>query len=232
MQNLESHVAFLVKFTSSEYVSSFVDDGLLFMNSIEYFRNIENEDSVLRGDANEGLAARYSGENIVLKIGGEEINALTGNLSIRFNHDQETNIFCMSAITAKDVADAGGELKLSNDFKKFGDKAIMIHGVDIPEFLERIMNHIKSNDDISSHPDHKFIAKKVDYIPYQSHQGKIGVYKKFDEYAWQYEWRLAIKQQVTDGTYSGFKIGPINDLCQVVDTDSIINETIGIKELI
>lgn len=231
MSQFNNHIAFLVKFIPSEYINSLVNDGHLFMNNVEYFKALENEDIALRGDKNEGIAASYNSNDVIIKLVGQEIKAVYGNIDIRKSHDQKTNIYCMAVITAQDVIDAGGELKLSEKFKKFGDKALIIPGQNVKEFIARIKNHIGLNPDIISHHEHRTLANKVEYIS-KDYQGDIGIYRKYNEYSWQHEWRIAIKQTQTLSAYEDFKIGSIKDISYVVNTSELIDETIGIKELL
>ena len=68
-------VRVFVRWGTMDRVESFVKDGLLFMNTVEYFRGIENDDPAQRGDVHEGLSAIYDPARIVLEIDGHKIAA-------------------------------------------------------------------------------------------------------------------------------------------------------------
>ena len=74
----------LIKFMDERYVDSFLNDGLLFMNNIDYFRSYEDADVALRGDVHEGLAATYKAEGLTITLGSVRkvqtgrIGAMTG----------------------------------------------------------------------------------------------------------------------------------------------------------
>ena len=58
----------LIKFMAPEYVHSFLHEGLLHMNTLEYFRTYEEEDDLLRADCYEGLTASYVSQNVEMTL--------------------------------------------------------------------------------------------------------------------------------------------------------------------
>lgn len=74
------------------------------------------------------------------------------------------------------------------------------------------------------------IASPVEYVDRDKHHGPIGIFRKFQQYSWQHEWRIAIKQNFSKYAYKNFKIGSIKDICIVTDTDELINNLKIIKK--
>ena len=227
--NPKSIYRIFIKFISSDRVDSLVNEGLLFMNNIDYFRKIENEDVALRGDPHEGLSASYDLNEVVLKIGEHEIFGEAGKIDLRYNHEDKTNIFCLTAINDQDLIDADGNFYLSQDFRKFGDKAVIIAGNDITEFRKRVNKALNNDPNIVQHPNQSVMESPIHYVPRDAHHIEMGIFKKFDDFSWQHEWRIAIKQKLTDGAYGKFKIGSIEDICLVLDTDKLVSEPIQMK---
>jgi len=211
-----------VKFISKDYVDSLVEEGLLYMNNVEYFRKIENKDSALRGDKYEGNAFTYESSKIELTYAGIELKTV-GKIDITYGHELETNLYCLTAINDYDIIKAGYDLKLSDKFKQFGDKAVLIPGSEIREFCNRVKKTAEKDKNIRSHPVCEYITSPVEYVDRDKHHGPVGIYRKFKEYSWQYEWRIAIKQNFQKGAYEHFKIGSIKDICIVTDTEELIN---------
>ena len=82
MGNPSQFYRVLIKFMDEQYVNSFIDDGLLFMNNIEYFRKYEGEENgeLVRSDMAEGLAVSMQSEKVNVTFNGLELGGLTGNI--------------------------------------------------------------------------------------------------------------------------------------------------------
>lgn len=220
----------LIKFMDEQYVDSFISDGLLYMNNIQYFRDYEDSDPALRGDAHEGLSASLLPKNITLEINGRVITDAVGKVDIRQCHQDETNIYSMTIISDQDILSSGENgLHLSSNFEKFGNKAVFIGGSDISEFWRRLKNAIENDQSIYTLEEDNAVAKKVNYVERELHHSQLSVFNKFSEYAWQHEWRIALKQTKCVGPLP-LKIGSLADIAHVVDTTDIVKEPIKFQK--
>jgi hypothetical protein len=210
----------LLKFTSDKYLESILS-GKLYMQTVEYFRNYENEDYILRGDPDEGLHSAWNSEEVIIKINDIELSGLVGKVEYRQDFTDKTNIYCMTAISDGLILDSGNNFFLSDNFNKFGNKVVFIGGSNITEFYRRISTAIKKQTGVLSvYPNNEW-GRNIQYLDRSKSQNKIGVFRKYDEYAWQHEWRLAINQEHTDGPFV-LDIGSIEDICKVYDTEEVI----------
>ncbi|WP_218060156.1 hypothetical protein, partial [Aliivibrio sp. 1S128] len=226
MGNPSQFYRVLIKFMDEQYVNSFIDDGLLFMNNIEYFRKYEGEENgeLVRSDMAEGLAVSMQSEKVNVTFNGLELGGLTGNIDVRYNHEDKTNIYSMTRISDQDILDAGElGLYLSKKFQKFGNKAVLIAGKNIEKFHERLEEKINNATDIYTINESNIIAAQVEYVRRDEHHGNMGVFRKFDSYAWQHEWRIAFKNNQLSGPYS-LKLGSLKDIAIVFDTETLISE--------
>lgn len=110
----------LIKFMDEKHVDSFLDEGLLFMNNIDYFRSYEDADVALRGDLHEGLTATYKAEGLTTIFGDHVLKGAVGKVDLRYNDEGDTNIYSMTKISdgkILEAADVG--LFLSEKFIKF-----------------------------------------------------------------------------------------------------------------
>lgn len=214
----------LIKFMDEKYVDSFLNDGLLYMNNIDYFRNYVDEDIALRGDDNEGLAASYIAEGLTITLGDHILKGAVGKVDLRYSHEGDTNIYSMTKISDGKILDAGKSgLLLSEKFSKFGNRAVIIGGSNITEFENRLKQAISNNQNIHTSREDNVLAKQVSYLIREKHHGKMGVFDKFTDYSWQHEWRIAFKQTSASGAYQ-LKIGSLSDIAQVFETESLIRE--------
>jgi hypothetical protein len=77
----------LIKFMDEKYVDSFLNEGLLFMNNIDFFRSYEDADVALRGDLHEGLAASYKADGLTITFGNHVLEGAVGKVDLRYNHE-------------------------------------------------------------------------------------------------------------------------------------------------
>ncbi|ALS32993.1 hypothetical protein PTRA_a1840 [Pseudoalteromonas translucida KMM 520] len=218
----------LIKFMDEEYVESFINEGLIFMNNIQFFREYEDSDPALRGDAKEGLRASYLPENITLELNGRTLTALVGKVELRESHQNETNIYSMTIVSDADILDAGEKgLYLSEDFNKFGNKAVFIGGSDINIFWNRVTEAINNNEDLFTLEEN--VAKKVTYVDASEHHSELNVFTKFSEYKWQHEWRVALKQISSSGPLE-LRVGNLSDIAHITGTKSLIQQPLKLVQ--
>lgn len=214
----------LIKFMDEGYVDSFLNDGLLFMNNIDYFRSYEDADVALRGDIHEGLAATYKAEGLTITLGDHVVEGAVGKVDLRYNHEGDTNIYSMTKISDGKILEASDPgLFLSDKFIKFGNRAVVIGGSNIVEFENRLRNALKKDQNIRTLREDNVLAKQVSYFNREEHHGQMDVFDKFSDYSWQHEWRIAFKQKQAAGPYP-LKIGNLSDIASVFETESLIRE--------
>jgi hypothetical protein len=226
--NPRTTVRLYVKFMDERFLDSFVKQGLLYMNSIQYFREYENEDEALRGDRHEGLHATYRAEKTELTIFGKKISA-KGKIDIRLNHHNETNIYCMTAITDEDLQNCKTEeFYLSEKFKNFGSKAVII--TEPKEFELRIQKAAETCEFIEATELSQRISGLVAYFNRETYHGPLGIFSKFDDYAWQHEWRIAFKQKKKAGAFELY-IGDISDITIVSSTHDLLDHPLFLTRM-
>lgn len=224
MENPYKIFRVLIKFMDEKYVDSFLNDGLLFMNNIDYFRNYEDTDVALRGDVHEGLAATYDAEGLRITIDDHLLKGAVDKVDLRYNHEGDTNIYSMTKISDGKILEAGDAgLLLSEKFIKFGNRAVVIGGSNIVEFESRLKKALSNDPNIYTPREDNVLAKQVSYLSREEHHGQMDVFDKFSDYTWQHEWRIAFKQKQVAGAYA-IKIGKLSDIANVFETESLIRE--------
>ena len=210
----------LVKLGSREHMEDFRINGTMYMNTVEYFRVLEGRGHV--GDEDEALQSCYQSDRVSVKItkpDGESIlltkeNGLTGQILTRNNAVNGQNIFCMHAFLYSDMKPIVDERNLI-----FGDTYVCItNGL---AFLERIHAAAKK-------AKVKIYRGLVEYVPRDSHNGKFGIFRKFDTHSYQNEYRFVLSPGLCM-PYT-LALGDISDIT-IIGSSVEINDHIEVVEL-
>lgn len=197
----------LIKFGKLEHLLQLQNEGLLYMNHLQYFWDVEDED---RGDPFDCIAQVQRGPKIGFTLpDGKEV-FLEGEWTIRMHppEHEKINIFSMYALRPL----VQGSFPVDDRNFRFGEHALLI--TNPPEFLRRIESALKSQR-ISGN------ANLVEYVD-DKHTGDLGPFRKLRKFAYQSEWRL-----VCYGGPGGpreIRIGGISDISAIMPSDKINRE--------
>ena len=184
----------LIKFGEYKYMQQLYEEGHLFFNTFKFFKELEKKEDG-RGDKNEYVSAHYAGEKIsnisinfiprdnpnqgFIAKGGIDFKMTT----LDYGNDKKfTHLYSLSSI---DINWA-----LQNDiiidernFAEKKDYAVFIYNFD--EFANRVENKIKE------FPDYNYEFKEIEYVDRNTYFGEMGAFRKFNDYAYQSEYRIA-----------------------------------------
>ncbi len=208
-----------IKFMDPQYVHSFINDGLLYMNTLEFFRSYEEEDESLRADQYEGLVASYDPKNVEMTLAknGTVIEPI-GKIDIYQPLEDAINLYCVAMITDAELTNP---FLLDKRFEKFGSKAVVIEGSRINTFLERLSNAIDADTSLGSIYSNGKFSGYVSYVHRNSHLPYLDAFNKFNDYSWQKEFRIVLGRETGSGALP-LKIGNLSDIAYVTDTKDIV----------
>ncbi len=204
-----------------------MDEGLLYMNTLKYFRTYEDSDEALRGDEHEGLSASFLPEEIQMTVNGTKIEGIIGKVDSRPLHVDEIKLFCMTALTDDILKDG---LVLDPRFSKFGDKAIVIEGQGLVSFFKMLRNSVKDDQSVFAIDSTFKTNGLVEYVDRILHHKELTVFHKFKEYSWQHEFRIAFERSENDGSFPLY-IGSLHNIAYVKDTKEMLETKYGLKGL-
>ncbi len=230
-------------------VSSFerllqMQKGLLYMNSLEYFSTLEDEENIaLRVDEKEKVFGTLrAGSNkkgfstISLKIGDKKEIDLGSEaiLTLEFPRPENTMIFCMGALSDDENGHMPGEvddkIHFDSKFLEFGSHILII--TNPMEFGKRISAAIDDNKDLFSSEFFNSGHGLVKYKELEEYSGPIGLFIKDKKYSWQLEYRIAFGAEDHCLNSKGaleFNIGDISDISQITPVQALLDEPISIK---
>lgn len=192
----------LIKFGDLEHLQQFRDEGLLYLNNLPYFWNIEDEE--LRGDPFDCAIQVIRGPKVTMVMPeGKEVTICTDYCArIHPSKPENLNIFCMYALRPH----IEGTFPIDNKNNRFGDHALILINRD--EFMNRLESTLKSQKIIGN-------ADLVEYVNDQ-HMDKLGPFKKFNRFSYQHEWRLVCYEG--PGGPRTIRIGSIRDISVILPT--------------
>jgi len=196
----------LIKFGKLEHLQQLQDEGLLYMNNLPYFWNIEDEE--LRGDPLDCAAQVIRGPKVTMIMpDGNELIVCRDYFCLRIRplKPEKINIFCMYAL--RPLID--GTFPVNKKMQKFGNHALLLMNRD--EFLHRLELKLKSQEIVGD-------GDLVEYVS-DEHIGELGPFRKLSRFSYQYEWRLVCYDG--PGDVRKINIGSIRDISVILPTDEV-----------
>jgi hypothetical protein len=228
-------IYFLVKtFSEQSHADQFLD-GLLYMNSLDYFIRLEESDSSGRGDRHEGVNAWLQPNEIQLEINGICIDSadLAGPVSIQPTRHLAKNIFCMHAgyiggnvpsefATTDEFEEV---LKIPQQNISLGKHSMVI--TNVKEFFQRVKAAASKQNVALS-------GRLVNYYDPNSFHGHFAEeeapFNKQIRFAHQREYRLVVNQQSGDVSPYALRVGNLHDIAHAVSIEEL-NDGIKISPL-
>lgn len=178
------YIKCFLKFGEKKFMKDLQRNGTIYMRPLNDFRGIEDEE--LRGDSYEGVASITNHSH-----GTFEIPAIGFKGEYQHIHYCERsefvlgNIFSMYCVSNNDCPDPM-KFTIDSRMKRFGSHILLIK--DNPEFLNRIRQSLVEQKT-------PFREGFVRYYNRNEINGKISVFQKPDEFAYQREFRIFAYQK-------------------------------------
>jgi hypothetical protein len=198
----------LIKFGQQEHLLQLQDEGLLYMNHLPYFWEIEDEE--LRSDPFDCIAEVARGPKIGFTVADGKEVFMEGNWTLRMYppEPEKINIFCMYALRPL----IEGTFPVDERNFRFGEYALVL--INRNEFMRRIESILKSQRIIAK-------ADLVEYVD-DKYTGKLGPFRKLKRFAYQSEWRLVCYDG--PGRPQEIRIGSIRDISVIIRSDEVNKE--------
>lgn len=206
----------LFKFGKRQHIEQFVSEGLLYMNTLEYFTKLEAES--VRRDPNEGVdkmwPARESRVFVKKNLNDAwtEVGPLAGPLQFRSRDSLAVNVFCMYGIWAS----TGLSLVDPRNFA-FGDTFVLFKEGD--EFLRRAKQ-------AALDAGHDMECRAVEYVDETSYRGTMGPFRKLARFSYQSEFRCVLSPGT--GAPYGLRLGSLSEIVAIIGPLADINSHINV----
>ena len=220
------------KIIDPAFVQSLLD-GNLYMNSLSYFRTLEEgaqkEGNKAQKDPMEGVCGTIP-KNRLRQVGfhfSEDLLEVMGNhvplLSENYGYN---NLFCLYRLQidedAKTIQQPSRQLVNFND--KDNAQKVVIRFRDSEEFLRRLETALQT----------ALTGQALEYAIYggvtyenawtsADGPGTRSAFHKDSSYAYQEEWRLCILRREWVDEAVSFPVGDLKELCEVISLEQFIN---------
>jgi hypothetical protein len=206
----------LFKFGKRDHIQQFVSEGMLYMNTLEYFAKLEAES--VRRDPNEGVVhvEQPQGVRIGFKENIEDdytsIGPLAAPLRFRARGSMKTNVFCMYGLRASSTF----SLIDPRNFE-FGDTFV---------FLKNGGELLRRAKEAAAAEGHEIRCEAVEYVDENSYSGAMGLFRKYLAFSYQSEVRLAL----VPGTGAPYelRLGDLSDIVALTGELADVNRHIQI----
>lgn len=204
-------IKMFLKFGNEQNINDLFHNGTIYMNSIQRFREIE--DNNLRGDKYEGVASikNYPPGQFEIPSIGHKGNYISIHLLENY---QEVlgNIYSLYCISSKGWTNPL-DFKIDEKVKEFGSHCLMVK--DNKRFLQMIEKGLKKMK-VKYH--HGF----VNYYDKDNVNRKINLFEKPMEFDYQKEFRFYVERESTEPFV--FKIGSLKNIAEIQPTNIIVDE--------
>ena len=191
----------LIKFGQKEHLEALLNEGILYMNNIDYFRKYEEEQpGHLRGDQYECFEKISQGHKIL--IFSDPIIELDNVTQFENKGTYSGYLYCLHAIHSEEFNNYQFDTRMLD----FGEYAVII--LNPKEFIHRIENtcakeHLYPN------------CYPVRYYNEKTKNGLLTPFQKRDKYAYQKEARIYI-HSINPQESMILKLGSIKDIACLV----------------
>lgn len=214
---MQHTIIFFLKLGSEENILVLFENGTIYMNTIEYFRKVEDEE--LRGDKYEGVSRVINSLPGTFKIPGIEREFNYIKVHLRESYKEVLgNIYSLYAISSK-----GYSNPLDFEFDKrnlrFGTHGILIKN--LPLFFSKIESELKRNN-------LKFNHGFVDYYDKEEVCKEISLFEKPNEFEYQKEFRFYIENDKIEPIK--IQIGSMKDYAEIFKIENFLKMKLIVKK--
>ncbi len=214
---MQHTIIFFLKLGSEENILDLFENGTIYMNTIEYFRKVEDEE--LRGDKYEGVSRVINSLPGTFKIPGIEREFNYIKVHLRESYKEVLgNIYSLYAISSK-----GYSNPLDFEFDKrnlrFGTHGILIKN--LPLFFSKIESELKRNN-------LKFNHGFVDYYDKEEVCKEISLFEKPNEFEYQKEFRFYIENDKIEPIK--IQIGSMKDYAEIFKIENFLKMKLIVKK--
>jgi len=210
-------IKMFLKIGKEEHIKDLYKNGTIYINPIEYFRNIEDEE--LRGDKYEGASKIINSLPGTFRIPGVDRDFKYEKIHLRETYETILgNIYSLYCISSKGFPDPL-DFRLDEKNLKFGTHCLMIK--DNRFFFEKIKSELTKQGYEFHHGFVEYYDK--DKISYK----KLTLFDKPKEFEYQKEFRFFVHNDIIEPIK--ISIGTLRGKAEMMETKYLTELKLAIK---
>lgn len=207
-----------IKFGSEKNILDLYTNGTVFLNTIQYFRNIE--DGELRGDKYEGVSEIINSLPGTFKIKESEQEFRYEKVHLRKSFKEILgNIYSLYAISNKGFQNYQ-DFKINERVNEFGSHCLLIDPKSFIDQMEKTFNKL----------GYSYSHGFVDYYDKEKICREISLFEKPFEFEYQKEFRFYVENEKIEPVK--IQIGSLENCSELFSTKDIFTLQLKPKELI
>lgn len=210
-------IELIIKLGAQEHMRSLFEDGVIYMNTLEFYRTLEAHDE--RRDVNEGAERVRNRRGGVLKRKNpetgtfEDIAQLTHSRIRELNSNlQNLNVYCLYYLKSEMPIKSLGTVIDQRTKLGFGDYAVIV--ADAGEFVTRIKQ-------AAMNKGFQHFRSLVKYADFSEEDVEAGPFMKDQAFAHQSELRIAVHTGENRGAAIKIEIGSMKDIAVMVPSGAL-----------
>jgi hypothetical protein len=207
---MEHKIIAFIKFGSIENMTDLYENGTIYMNTIQHFRKVEDEE--LRGDKYEGaskiinsLPGKFKIPNIEREFNYQKLHILEAYEEVLGNI---YSLYCISSNGFPNPLD----FELDQKNKRFGTHCVLIK--DNQYFLDSIEIELKRQG-------LKFRHGFVNYYNKEGKSGKLNLFEKPNEFEYQKEFRFYVEHNKIESL--SIQIGSLQNCAELITIEEVLS---------
>lgn len=207
-----------LKIGHEEHISDLYENGTIFINTIEHFRKIEDDE--LRGDGYEGASEIINSLPGTFRIPGINRDFKYEKIHIKKMHETVLgNIYCLYCISSKGFPNPL-DFKLDEKNLRFGSHCLMIK--DNQYFFDKILSELKNNGFDYRHGFVNYYDKD------NLSNKKLTLFDKPKEFEYQKEFRFYVHNKELKPIK--IQIGSLKGKAEIVEAKNLIELKLEFKK--
>jgi len=194
----------LFKLGERRYMERLLHEGELYLNTLDYFRRLE--DGTPRSDRDEAVGYNWQMDGGTFEMQDERewrlVGTLVGGIRVEDPALLDANVYSLHARRASQCTEPW---KL--DYLDFGDTFVLFFNPS--EFLERVRRAAQEEG-------HRLSWGPVEYVDRRKYHGPMGAFRKFEERAVDLEFRILL--QPGAGGPLRLQVGDLTDIAFLGET--------------
>ncbi len=210
-------IKMFLKIGSQENIKDLYENGTIYMNTLQYFRQIE--DNELRGDSYEGASEVINSLPGTFRIPGVDRDFEYEKIHLKKSYEEvRGNIFSLYCISSKGFPNPL-DFKIDERIFRFGTHCLMIKNNKY--FFERIVDELKKSGQ-------KFNHSFVDYYEKETVCKELTIFDKPTEFEYQKEFRFFVDNDKLEPIK--LQIGSLKEYAEILESEQLSKMTLEIRK--